>query len=128
MSALYENINDKIGTGIPQIQATLNDLVVKNNDFDNLNADTNEYDIKEYIIKFMNAIDPKTKSSIKKAYIYIDKETKNNPIGMNTIMQYLLSEGIDSDTAILSTGIIWGITCTGVLSYRITVSELIEQL
>lgn len=126
MRALYDNMNDKIGVRIPQIQATLNDLVINNGNTNN--ADTNETDIKEKLKKFFNSLDLTTKVSIKKAYIFLNENARDKRVGMNDIMQYLLNDGIDSNTVSLTIGILLGLTCTGALIQKITVPELIEIL
>lgn len=128
MNALYENMNDKIGIRIPQIQATLNDLVLNNGNIHNIETDTNESDIKDKMIKFFNSLDLETRTSIKKAYIFLNENAINKKIEMNTIIQYLLSEGIDSNTVSLTMGILLGLTCTGALINMITIPELIEIL
>lgn len=126
MNALYDNMNDKIGIRIPQIQATLNDLVLNNSN--NHNVDTNKTEIKNRIMKFFNSLDSETRASIKKAYIFLNENAKNKGIGMNTVIQHLLNEGIDSNTVSLTMGILLGLTCTGILLQKITVPELIAML
>lgn len=128
MSALYDNMNDKIGIQIPKIQETLNDLVLRFGNISNADANINEYDILDNMVVFLNAIDPQTKSSIKKAYTFLNEESKGNPIGTNTVMQHLLDEGIDANIATLTIGMLLGITSTGVLTYKYTVSDLINRL
>lgn len=128
LNALYKSMDDKIGTQIPKIQATLNDLVLSSGNTHNTDSGTNEYDVMDNIEKFFSGMDLNTKSSIKKAYIFLNKNAQNNPVGMDVVMKHLLNEGIDMNTATLTVGILIGITCTGALKPKYKISDIIERL
>ena len=127
LNVLYNNMNDKIGTQIPQIQSTLNDLVLKNGNTNNM--DTKEDKVIDNIVGFLDVVSPDTKSYVKKGCAFFDREVKKHPVEMGSIAQYLMEEeGAESITATLVVGLMTGIICTGALSHNHTINELIERL
>ena len=127
LNILYANMNEKIGTQIPQIQSTLNDLVLKNGDINN--EEENKDNPIDHIVSFLNVIKPNTKNYLKKAYIYLEEKGKKHPINIGSVAQYLMDdEGAEGNTAILVVGLMLGILCTGALTHDNNMHELIDRL
>ncbi len=126
LNTLYANMNEKIGTQIPQIQSTLNDLVLKNSNVNN--EEINEDNPIDHIVSFLNAINPITKEYLKKAYMYLEDEGKKHPIEMGSIAEHLIEKGASEITSALVVGLMIGILCTGALSHDHNMHELIDRL
>lgn len=124
MNALYKNVNEKIVEQIPVMQETLNGLVLQN-DKKNVKQEEN---VIEHIVRFLNVINPKTKKYVKLAYEFLETEAKKNPVGMDDVLKYLMSEGASANTGNLVIGLMLGSLCTGTLTYDNKINELINRL
>lgn len=125
MNLLYKNMNEKIVEQLPQMQSTLNDLVLQNKGSYGGQESENAVD---HIVRFFEAINPNTKNLIKKAYIFFESEAKKHPITMGDVMLHLMKEGADVNTANLVIGLMLGNLCTGALTSDNKMKELIERL
>lgn len=125
MNELYENVKDK-ASDISEIKTTLNDFVFKDKD---INKDYEEVDVVEHIVKFMNTINPKIKAYVKMAYMFGENESSSKQsVKVGDVMQHLMNEGADVNTANLVVGLMLGSLCTGTLTANNKIKELIEKL
>lgn len=124
---LCEDMNDNVVEKFPNIQEALNDLISRSDKSDE-NKETISDNAVDHIVRFLNVINPKTKEYVKKGYTFFEEEAKKHPIEMSDVMQYLVNEGADVNTATLVIGLMLGILCTGAITHNNKLNELIERL
>ena len=122
LNTLYENMNDKVVTQIPEIKESINSLIQHN--IVN-NEDTNK--ILDNVMEYLKRISPDLRLSIKTALLFILECSDQSKLTINDVCQYLCEKGYNSQTASLSTGFIMGCLSTKTLNSD-SINKLIESI
>lgn len=129
LEALYENVNTNIKK-IPKIESTLNEVLLKNNEntVDSESGVEDEDNVAKHIIRFVTDVFlPNDKEYLKMAYSFLLDTNESKPISSDDIIQHLVKNGADTNTALLVIGLMFGNLCTGKMNIEL-VKEIIRNL
>ena len=121
LNALYESVNDNM-VKIPKIESALNEFILKNSE--NVESeDKNEDNVAKHIIRFMQNVFPTKNKYLKMAYSRLLNVEKKSSVSTDEIINDLIRNGADANTAMLMIGIMMGNLCTGEMN-----NELMEEI